>query len=239
MKEKDKEFLIKKWRWYYFNNQDNIKLPYRFQEREFGYRNFEGKMVRHLSFSSENEFKAFLLHKVPQSIFYSVSFYEEPTLPMEQKGWKGADLVFDIDLGDISPKCKEKHDFWICMNCGEWSETFKVKDIRDSIRCRKCKAKLLTIVKPENIRAEKIIKKYLQGKRLNLKEKKYLLKLRQIADLFLVYGRKAVIVLAGKGIGPVTAKKILSEYYKNEDELIHLTLEAERQFFKTRKYWSI
>ena len=119
MRSENKEFLMKQWRWYYFNYQDAIKLPYRFEEREFGYRTFEGKIVRHLTFSSENEFKAFLLQKLPQSIFYSVSFYEEPSLPMEEKGWKGADLVFDIDLSDIDAKCKEEHDFWICDECGE------------------------------------------------------------------------------------------------------------------------
>ena len=127
----------------------------------------------------------------------------------------------------------------VCMNCGEWSETFKVKDIKDSTRCRRCKAKLLTIVKPENTRAQKLIKKSLQGKKLTKNEKEYLLKLRQIADLFLVYGKKAAIVLAGKGIGPMTARRLLAKYYKNEDELIQLTLEAERQFFRTRRYWSV
>lgn len=119
MKKEDEEFLMKQWRWYYFNFQNSIKLPYRFKEREFGYRTFDGKMIRHITFSSENEFKAFLLQRLPQSIFYSVSFYEEPTLPMEEKGWKGADFVFDIDLSDIDAKCKEEHDFWVCNACGE------------------------------------------------------------------------------------------------------------------------
>lgn len=132
MRREDEVFLIKQWRWYYFNFQDSIKLPYRFKEREFGYRTFDGKMVRHITFPSENEFKAFLIQKVPQSIFYSVSFYEEPTLSTEERGWKGADLVFDIDLSDIDAKCKKEHDFWICNVCGE------IGKIPEPEKCPRC-----------------------------------------------------------------------------------------------------
>lgn len=117
MKEKSLEFLRRRYRWYYFNRQNLLKLPYSYQEREFGFRSFDGLIKRHLSFNSQNDFYAYILQNVPRSIYYSVSLYEEPTFPMNEKGWKSADIPFDIDLKDIDHRCREVHDFWICTSC--------------------------------------------------------------------------------------------------------------------------
>jgi DNA primase small subunit len=37
---------------------------------------------------------------------------------MEQKGWLGADLIFDIDADHIPTPCAKTHDKWTCNNCG-------------------------------------------------------------------------------------------------------------------------
>src|SRR5437899_10359407 len=37
---------------------------------------------------------------------------------MEEKGWKGADLVFDIDADHLDTPCKPSHDSWKCKGCG-------------------------------------------------------------------------------------------------------------------------
>jgi len=52
-----------------------------------------------------------------------------------------------------------------------------------------------------------------------------------------VYGKKAAIVMAGRGIGPQTAARILSRMHKNEDEFYKDILRAEKEFIKNKKYW--
>ncbi len=37
---------------------------------------------------------------------------------MAEKGWLGADLVFDIDSDHIPTACQKVHDRWLCRNCG-------------------------------------------------------------------------------------------------------------------------
>jgi DNA primase small subunit len=37
---------------------------------------------------------------------------------MGQKGWRGTDLIFDIDADHLDVMCKAKHDRWICKECG-------------------------------------------------------------------------------------------------------------------------
>ncbi len=75
-------------------------------------------MVRHLSFKNEGELKAHLVKEAPRSVYYSIAYYYDPTLPMQEKGWKGADIAFDIDCDDLNLECKKEHDIWICSNCG-------------------------------------------------------------------------------------------------------------------------
>ena len=38
-------------------------------------------------------------------------------LPITEKGWHGADLIFDIDLKDLDLKCRLSHSYMICSSC--------------------------------------------------------------------------------------------------------------------------
>jgi DNA primase small subunit len=59
-------------------------------------------VIRHLGFSRESELNEFLLNKVPAHAYYSSAYYEKPGAPtMEEKGWLGADLIFDLDADHL------------------------------------------------------------------------------------------------------------------------------------------
>jgi DNA primase small subunit len=36
---------------------------------------------------------------------------------MDEKGWKGAELIFDIDADSIPTPCKVRHTWWYCQSC--------------------------------------------------------------------------------------------------------------------------
>tara|TARA_B100001750_G_scaffold248297_1_gene278124 strand:+ start:507 stop:1577 length:1071 start_codon:yes stop_codon:yes gene_type:complete len=93
-------------------------MPKRFEEREFGYFRFNSQMIRHLSFNSLGDLRALIIKHVPKSVYYSVSFYQDPEAEMNVKGWKGGEIAFDIDCDDLVSKCKYKHDYWFCKSCG-------------------------------------------------------------------------------------------------------------------------
>ena len=63
--------------------------------------------------------------------------------------------------------------------------------------------------------------------------------MRRTADLVITYGKRAVVTLSGRGIGPETAARILSKLPKNEEALLRAIFEAEKQFSRTKKYWSL
>lgn len=58
-------------------------------------------MHRPVSFKSEDEVKDFLRTKTPLHAYYSTAYYSNPEVPMKDKEWRGADLVFDLDADHI------------------------------------------------------------------------------------------------------------------------------------------
>ncbi|MEM3893406.1 MAG: hypothetical protein QXR12_05605, partial [Thermofilum sp.] len=79
-------------------------------------------------------------------------------------------------------------------------------------------------------------KKWRRGGVLSEEEKKLVEKVRQSANLYMSYGYRAVLALAGHGIGPSTARNILSKS-SDEEDLLRNILEAELNYTKNRKYW--
>jgi DNA primase small subunit len=116
MNDGTKAWLKNAYREYYFK-ADRIEFPDKIGAREFGYIPFGGGMVRHLSFKDKGEALAEVLKQSPSSVYCSNARYESPTSPIEEKGWLGAELIFDIDATDIPTPCKKGHDLWYCEKC--------------------------------------------------------------------------------------------------------------------------
>ena len=91
-------------------------------------------VIRHLGFAKEQELNEFLVSKAPAHAYYSSAYYERPGAPtMEEKGWLGADLIFDLDadhlpnaksmtypeqLEAIRHKIIKLHDDFLCADFG-------------------------------------------------------------------------------------------------------------------------
>jgi len=134
MDEPTLTFLRRVYRGHYFKHHDLVEIPSQIQAREFGYIPFNGGMIRHLSFKNPGELVAELVKQAPSSVYCSNAVYEHPTLQMDEKGWLGADLIFDIDADTIPTPCKAKHNWWYCNACHKGGMGLKPS------KCPKCKA---------------------------------------------------------------------------------------------------
>ncbi|QOJ79380.1 DEAD/DEAH box helicase [Infirmifilum lucidum] len=123
-----------------------------------------------------------------------------------------------------------------CMHCGEWSSELRVQDARNIASCPKCGSRALAALRPYEAENIKIIRKWRRGEKLTREEEKFVEKARQIASLFMSYGYPALLALAGHGIGPSTAKSILSKS-RDEETLVKNILLAEANYTRTRRYW--
>jgi DNA primase small subunit len=144
--EKSISIVKSAFREYYFKHSKNIEAPLLIEEREFGYMQFGAGMVRHIAFRNVGEILAVLVKDIPSDVYCSNAYYVFPSYPMQEKQWKGADLIFDIDSKDLCLSCEPTHSYFICINCGKISEskseiclscnTRKIN--RTSIPCNKC-----------------------------------------------------------------------------------------------------
>jgi DNA primase small subunit len=121
-KEATTRFLRDQFRRYYETAKPI--LPDRFGRREFGFMFWTpGIVQRHLGFSREEELRSFLTTRVPAHAYYSSAYYETPNAAtMEEKGWLGADLIFDLDADHLPNAAK--------MSYPEMLEAIRVRILR-------------------------------------------------------------------------------------------------------------
>ncbi len=95
------DYLMDRFRAYY--KAEGVVLPERFGRREFGFMFFRpGGVQRHLAFGSAVHLQKFLVEKAPRHVYHSAAYYETPGAPtMDEKGWLGADLIFDLDADHV------------------------------------------------------------------------------------------------------------------------------------------
>ena len=77
-----------------------VAPPHRLARREFAAFPFttETMMRRHATLRTSEEFAEFLRREAPRHVYYSSAYYRHPAAPtMPEKGWLGADLIFDLD----------------------------------------------------------------------------------------------------------------------------------------------
>ncbi len=99
--DSNQRFLLKAFRKYYRSNSPI--LPDRFTRREFGFMFFDRTYVqRHMGFARPEELNRFMIGQVPSHSYYSTSYYRRPNAPtMDEKGWMGAELIFDLDADHL------------------------------------------------------------------------------------------------------------------------------------------
>ena len=138
MLENDLKFLEGTFKQYYFDHFDFIHIPDRSLEREYGYKKFNSGMIRHISLKTDKDLHLMLMTNVPSDVFCSNAYYSFPNLPMSEKDWKEADLIFDIDAKDLNLSCRKDHTCIKCLSCGE------VSLLHDT--CPKCKSNKLDLL---------------------------------------------------------------------------------------------
>lgn len=104
MELRTRNFLQARFKEYYL--QESLEMPPDFQSREWGFILFDNYpkvvMRRHKSFFSRAELVDYIRNAVPAHVYHSAAIYERPNAPtMKEKGWTGADLIFDLDADHL------------------------------------------------------------------------------------------------------------------------------------------
>jgi ATP-dependent helicase Lhr and Lhr-like helicase len=162
----------------------------------------------------------------------------EPILEHSGKKFSASPLSIEKGVIELIKERleKTKHRL-ICIRCGKWERTMETKETPQTISCPTCRSKLITATYRSDNDMAKIIIKRLTGGKLSNDENHKFNRAWKVASLINNFGRKALIVLAGYGIGADTAARILRNYVDDE-EIYRSIYEAEKQYVMTHRFWN-
>mgnify|MGYP001616094358 FL=1 len=130
---------------------------------------------------------------------------------------------------------KTKHRL-ICARCGKWERVMETNEVKNILICPYCKARQVTATFYSDYDLPKIIRKKYEGKKLSLDEKHKFDRAWKVSSLIENFGKIAITVISGYGVGADTAARILRNMV-DEEHLFKQIYEAERQYVVTRGFW--
>lgn len=130
----------------------------------------------------------------------------------------------------------------ICMNSHcKFERSHRVQGLSDIIQCPECSSRYVAVMYKGSTGIKGVLRRSISPKSkkpLTEKERKDLKVAKKSADLVLSFGKRAAFVMAGRGIGPASAVRILREPVKDNDEFISAIIRQESEFAKNREYWN-
>jgi len=124
----------------------------------------------------------------------------------------------------------------LCMNCFNPMK-MRVEEVDDSPVCWKCGSRVLAALRPADSQTQEALARRERGSRLTDSQRDLVDKASLTADLVAEYGKRAIMTLAARGIGPQTAARVLSRLHGNEDDLLRDIFSQEKLYVRTRRFW--
>jgi ATP-dependent Lhr-like helicase len=144
---------------------------------------------------------------------------------------------FDKGILDLvkARLAKTKHRL-ICVRCGKWERVVETNEVKNILICPYCKGRQITATFFSDYDLPKIIRKKHDGKKLTPDEKHKFERAWKVSSLIENFGKTAITVISGYGVGADTAARILRNMV-DEEHLFKQIYEAERQYVVTRGFW--
>jgi ATP-dependent Lhr-like helicase len=120
----------------------------------------------------------------------------------------------------------------LCMSCHATNRA-TVRDLPAKPVCPRCDARMVAILRPY----EREKARLLAADRPSKEDRAELKRLYTSASLVSAHGRKAVVALVARGVGPDTAARILRNLHETEEDFLRDLLAAEVNYARTRRFW--
>lgn len=130
---------------------------------------------------------------------------------------------------------KTKHRL-VCARCGKWERVVETNEVKSILICPYCKGRQITATFYSDYDLPKIIRKKHEGKKLTADERHKFNRAWKVSSLIENFGKTAIVVLSGYGVGADTGARILRNMV-DEETLFRQIYEAERQYVVTRGFW--
>lgn len=120
-----------------------------------------------------------------------------------------------------------------CVHCQDWERTTKVKRVSEQPTCPYCDSTMIAALHPwadEMVSAVKAANK-------DSDQEADTQQVYRRASLVQSHGKKAIIALTGRGVGPQTAARIINNHRESEADFYRDILKKERQYARTKAFW--
>jgi ATP-dependent Lhr-like helicase len=124
----------------------------------------------------------------------------------------------------------------VCVRCGKWEKVVETNQINEIPSCPYCKSRQISATFYSDYDLPKIVQKKIGGKKVTPEESHKFTRAWKVSSLLANFGKTALVVMSGYGVGADTAARILRNMV-GEEELYKQIYEAERQYVTTRGFW--
>jgi len=172
-------------------------------------------------------------------IWHDIGKFSELARPILERSTRFSATPLSVEQGVIElvkERLQKTRHKLICIRCGIWERVMATKDVPDSLCCTKCRSRLITTTYVSDYELATIIKTKLKGGKLSSDDEHRFNRAWKASSLIHNFGRKAVLVLSGYGVGVDTAARLLRNSV-DDSEIYKQIYEAERQYVVTRGFW--
>ncbi|GGL23307.1 helicase [Halarchaeum grantii] len=123
----------------------------------------------------------------------------------------------------------------VCLHCGEWEQETKVRRVREQPECPRCGSTRIAALSPwadEVVDALNADPESRDGEQEKRVERAY-----RNASIVQSHGKKAVVALAARGVGPQNAARVINNHREDEADFYRDILEREREYARTKAFW--
>jgi len=120
-----------------------------------------------------------------------------------------------------------------CLHCKGWDRRQQVSRVDDQPECPECGSTRIAALNPW---ADEVLEAVRADERDEAAETRTERAYRA-ASLVQSHGKKAVIALAARGVGPRNAAYVINNHRENETDFYRDILERERNYAKTNSFW--
>lgn len=182
---------------------------------------------------SEINSGAVQIHWIEQNKFSKLA---EPILDHTTKYYSSPTSIDKGILDMVKARLFKTSHRFICARCGKWERVMKTNEVDTIPICPYCKARQIAVTFYSDYDLTKIIQNKAAGKKITADENHRFSRAWKTASLLENFGKTALIVLSGYGVGVDTASRILRNMI-DEETLYRQIYEAERQYVTTRGFW--
>ncbi|MBV0903395.1 DEAD/DEAH box helicase [Haloarcula salina] len=121
----------------------------------------------------------------------------------------------------------------LCLHCKDWDRKQQVERVRDQPSCPQCGSTRVAALNPW---AEEVVSA-VRADEKDAEQEKMTERAYRSGSLVQSHGKRAVVALAARGVGPHNAARIINRLREDEDEFYRDILRQEREYARTQSFW--